>query len=366
MLQGCLKFTGNLSRSLFTLAGGHVFFNDLGDADDNFEGQHFSLDYWQVLSPVLTKLHLEIRNEKSLFDSEARLNSMQNLQHLEILGRCPHSHGIPHSHDFNIVSGITLLPSSQILPLTPRQHHAFLHDVGVDGKDVSLVDFDHLRLPALKFLRLEELFVSPTLHLDCPSLETLRLRDLAGPTMPTGLGTSRCLTTLDIATPMGLVHLVIDPGLLMAIEAVQATLEFLDISGWAPSLNGVFELISRLPRLHTLVAQCDGLIAVPALPAILKSLDLRANEFTEVPEQLESLTQLTCLAISSKKSSTDFQIKRPLGPLISMPQLQELTLVLDCEAKYPKHTKWTARSLGYLGLAQHEIARSKRTLLLKF
>ena len=228
------------------------------------------------------------------------------------------------------------------LSYTPRQHHHFMHGVGVGYQGVQLYGFSHLTLPALKLLRLEQLFVSPELHLDCPSLETLRFREVSGLTVPTGLGSCRRLTTLELAGPMEPARPITDANLLVAINSVQATLEVLDISGWAPALNGVFELISRLPRLHTLVAHYDGLAAVPALPATLRSLDLRANEFTEVPEQLGPLTQFTRLALSSKESSADFQIKRPLGPLIGMPHLQELTLVLDLDAGNPKYTRWDA------------------------
>ncbi|BDA42035.1 hypothetical protein COCOBI_02-8360 [Coccomyxa sp. Obi] len=112
-----------------------------------------------------------------------------------------------------------------------------------------------------------------------------------------------------------------------------------------------------------LVAQHNGLTAVPALPATVKSLDLRANEFTEVPVQLESLTQLTSLALSSKDYD-NFQIQRPLDAIISLPQLRELTLVLDSQSNRPAHENWNVSSLYYLGLARHEIARSKSSLLL--
>ena len=252
-----------------------------------------------------------------------------------------------------------------------------MHDVGVPDDDdddeiddddrLQLLNLHHLSLPALKLLRLENVYVAHELHLDCPSLETLRFRDIAGVTVPTGLGSCRHLTTLKVAAPMGLTDLSTDAAILfVAIESAQAILEVLDISGWTPGMDRVFGLISRLPRLHTLVAQNNGLTAVPTLPANLKSLDLRANEFTEVPEQLESLTQLTRLALSSKKSEANFQIKRSLGPLISMPQLRELTLVLDCEVNNPEYTRWGARSLYYLGLAQHEIARSELRVVLKY
>lgn len=148
--------------------------------------------------------------------------------------------------------------------------------------------------------------------------------------------------------------------------SVQKTLEVLDISGWAIALNGVFDVVSTLPRLHTLVAQHNGLTAVPAFPATLMSLDLQANEFREVPKQLESLTQLTSLALSSKLSSSNFQIQRPLDVLISLPHLRRLTLVLDSSVGNLACTRWTARSLYYLGLARHELARNKSSLTLEF
>ena len=82
--------------------------------------------------------------------------------------------------------------------------------------------------------------------------------------------------------------------------------------------------------------------------------------------QLESLTQLTYLALPSKPASASFQIRRSLDALISMSQLQKLTLVHDSSASRPVHTIWDAKSLYYLGLAQHEIASSKSSLVLKF
>ncbi|CAL8460903.1 g434 [Coccomyxa elongata] len=185
--------------------------------------------------------------------------------------------------------------------------------------------------------------------------------------MPKGLGSCSRLTTLDVVAPMDLDLVIENAGLLAAIESVKATLEVLDISGWAPAFNGVLELISEIPRLHTLVAQRNELTAVPALPATLRSLDISgANEFTDVPVQLESLTQLTYLALSSKPASASFQIRCPLDALISLPQLQKLTLVHDGSASRPVHTIWGAKSLYYLGLAHHEIASSKSSLVLNF
>ncbi|BDA42031.1 hypothetical protein COCOBI_02-8320 [Coccomyxa sp. Obi] len=310
--------------------GGHLLFPDPGhpvhpDDDDNNEGEDFSAEYWQVLSPVLTKLYLMIGADEIDIDSQAWLNSMQKLQHLEM-------HGFENEDRFQPV----------------------------------LFGTSNLSLSALKLLRLENFSSVPDWHLDCPSLEALHLTNIQGLCVPTGLGSCSRLTTLDVAAPLDPVHVDVYGGLPAAIKSVQQTLEVLDISGWSPALNGILALLSSLPRLHTLVAQRMGLAAVPALPATLKSLDLRANEFTEVPVQLESLTQLTSLALSSKESFAHFQIRRPLDRLIGLPHLRKLTLVLDSEVHNPAYTRWGARSLYYLGLAQHEIARSRSSLLLKF
>ncbi|BDA44542.1 hypothetical protein COCOBI_06-0180 [Coccomyxa sp. Obi] len=241
--------------------------------------------------------------------------------------------------------------------------------VGVDVEDSLLPALsipEQLSLPALKLLRLEKLVRMTDCHLDCPSLEALHIREVEDFTMPTGLGSCSRLTTLDVAAPRDTVHDAYESaGLLPAIESVQSTLEVLDISGWGFASNVLLELISRLPRLHTLVAQRSGLKVVPPLPATLKSLDLRANGFTEVPVQLESLTQLTSLALSSEESSVNFQIRRPLDAIISLPHLRELTLALDTSAYGPGFTVWGPQSLYYLGLAQHEIDRTNSTLLLK-
>ncbi|BDA42032.1 hypothetical protein COCOBI_02-8330 [Coccomyxa sp. Obi] len=311
--------------------GGHVFFRDPippeEPQDEETEGQLFTEAYWEMLSPVLTKLILKIGGEDVYIQNMEWLSSMQKLQYLE------------------------------------------LHGVDFMSEPPSVIHFpQELSLSALKVLRLERLLYMPRCHLDCPSLEALHLRELDFLRMPTGLGSCSRLTTLDVAAAMNPAHVSEDAGLLAAIESVQGTLEFLDISGWAsyPGLNEVVDSISRLPRLHALVAQRNGLTAVPALPASLMSLDLRANDFTEVPVQLESLTQLTSLALSSKGSLANFQIRRPLDAIISLPQLQKLTLVLDISVYKPAYAIWSAQSLYYLGLAQYEIARSKSSLSLKF
>ena len=245
-----------------------------------------------------------------------------------------------------------------------------MHDAGVGdfvNMGISVFFPERFSLPALRLLSLERIICLREWHLNCPSLETLRIRDVMNMDLPTSLGSCKGLTTLEVVASEEFAGLVPDAGLPVAIKSVQATLEVLNISGWgAPALDGVSQLISRLSRLHTLVAQDEGWADVPALPASLRSLDLRANEFTEIPEQLESLTQLTRLALSSWEYSSNFQIKRPLDPLINMPHLQELTLVLDSDADTPKFNRWGARSLYYLGLAQHEIARSELNLVLKF
>ncbi|BDA42033.1 hypothetical protein COCOBI_02-8340 [Coccomyxa sp. Obi] len=319
----------NVQLEIVVHQGGRILFPDPDpyegeeEEEELNESQQFSAEYWELLSPVLTKLVLCIEGEIYI-DRLHWLSSMQKLQHLEL-------RGLDH----------------------------------MDGPQPALFFPRTLSLPAVKVLRLEKFsHIWNRCHLDCPSLEALHLRELDGLVMPTGLGSCSRLTTLDIAAARNAVpDADANPGLLAAIESVQTTLECLDISGWAPALNGVFELISRLPRLHTFVAQRNGLTAVPALPATLKSLDLRANEFTEVPVQLESLTQLTSLALSSKDSSVNFQIRRPLDAIISLPQLQKLTLVLDSRSHRPAHTIWNARSLHYFGLAKYEIARSKSSLL---
>ncbi|BDA42037.1 hypothetical protein COCOBI_02-8380 [Coccomyxa sp. Obi] len=305
--------------------GGRIFFPD-GDSDEDEEGdlgesQQFSAEYFELLSPVLTKLTLWINGDIHIEDMQW-LCSMQKLQHLDLRG------------------------GSQ-----------------AEGYQVVLSGPTQLSLSALKVLRLEDFSSVPDWHLECPSLEALHLREIQGLRMPTGLGSCSRLTTLDVPAPLDPALVGVVASLVAAVKSVHATLEILDVSGWAP---GVLELISTLPRLHTLVAQRMGLTAVSALPATLKSLDLRANEFTEVPVQLESLTQLTSLALSSKRSSANLQIQRPLDAIISLPQLQELTLVHDFRSHRPASTRWNAQSLYYLGLAKYEIARSKSSLLLKF
>ncbi len=232
-----------------------------------------------------------------------------------------------------------------------------------DGFEPALFGPSNLSLSALELLCLENFTSVPDWHMDCPSLEALHLRNIEGLCLPTGLGSCSRLTILDVAEPIGPAPVAGEASLIAAIEAVRATLEVLDVSGWAA---GILDTVRTLPRLHTLVAQRNGLSAVPALPVTLSSLDLRANEFTDVPVQLESLTQLTFLALSSKEYLSNFQIRRPLDALISLPHLRKLTLVLDPESSRPAYERWTARSLHYLGLARYEIARSNSSLLLEF
>ncbi len=74
-----------------------MFFSDAGQTEDdgNYEGQYFSAEYWRVLSPVLTKLYLVIMADEIFIKSDAWLNSMQKLQHLEINGQFSHPRIIP-------------------------------------------------------------------------------------------------------------------------------------------------------------------------------------------------------------------------------------------------------------------------------
>ncbi|BDA42036.1 hypothetical protein COCOBI_02-8370 [Coccomyxa sp. Obi] len=324
-------FAASIPQLAAVFAKRTCFLPDVDPYDDEeeelSESQQYSAMYWELLSPVLTNLVLQLKGIKMPLENIGWLCSMQQLQHLEF-------HGLPSM---------------------------------LGGRPVASFP-DRLSLSALKVMRLEKFsHVWDRCHLDCPSLEALHLRDIQGLIMPTGLGSCSRLTTLDVAaSPLDPPNMEQDASLLAAIQSVQTTVEVLDISGWGPALDGLVELISRLPRLHTLVAQRNGLTAVPALPATLRSLDLRANDFTEVPVQLESLTQLTSLALSSKLACANFQVRRPLDALISLLQLQRLTLVLKPGAYKAAYKRWDAQSLYYLGLAQHEIARSRSSLLLKF
>ncbi len=140
----------------------------------------------------------------------------------------------------------------------------------VVGSGSALYYPKELSLSALKVLRLEIFLHIPAFHLDCPSLEALHLREIGGLCIPTGLGSCSRLTTLDVADPLDPAPVAGEASLVAAIKAVRATLEVLDVSGWAA---GILDMVRTLPRLHTLVAQRNGLSAVPALPASLKSLD---------------------------------------------------------------------------------------------
>lgn len=89
----------NPKEILCISAGGHLFFPDGGHPlppeDDDNESEYFSEEYWQVLSPVLTKLYLVIGEDEVYIEGQAWLNSMQKLQHLEIHGQFSQPKDIP-------------------------------------------------------------------------------------------------------------------------------------------------------------------------------------------------------------------------------------------------------------------------------
>ena len=109
-------------ESLRNVAGGHLFLNnqhadpddqDELDDDDNDQAHTFSQQYWQVLSTVLTKLDLVITEDIPI-QSQAWLNSLQNLQHLVIHGWFLNPPRFSHC-------SAMWLPSCQILPLDTTQ-----------------------------------------------------------------------------------------------------------------------------------------------------------------------------------------------------------------------------------------------------
>ncbi|EIE19895.1 hypothetical protein COCSUDRAFT_34125 [Coccomyxa subellipsoidea C-169] len=85
-----------------------------------------------------------------------------------------------------------------------------------------------------------------------------------------------------------------------------------------------------------------------------------------MPAQLESMTSLTSLIMSSPRDSARFRIRRDLGPIIRLPKLQILSLVHGLDIKeIPAYQVWDARSLCILGLAWYELAKRKSQLCVK-
>ncbi len=70
-----------------------MFFPDLDpypdDGGELSESQQFSAQYWELLSPVLTTLHLCLEDELCVEDMNW-LCSLQQLQHLDIHGLFSH------------------------------------------------------------------------------------------------------------------------------------------------------------------------------------------------------------------------------------------------------------------------------------
>jgi hypothetical protein len=166
-------------------------------------------------------------------------------------------------------------------------------------------------------------------------------------------------------------HFVLDPTLLAAIEGVRTSIEELDISRLG--LTALPQWFGSLPRLHKLRAADNKLSVLPSLPVSLRALDLQGNLFEEVPRSVEVLTRLTSLMLGSPLDRRKFQIRASLDPIICLPHLQHLVLMRDMtpddeyiEGYSEAGDTWDAQSLGFLGLAQHEIFRSNSSLELKF
>ena len=244
-------------------------------------------------------------------------------------------------------------------------YHACAGDPGI----ISFAAPAELSWPALRVLRIEGFVNLPKCHLDCPSLEVLCIRDLYTLNVPTGINACSGLSVLElVGWPTG--QFILDPTLLAAIEGVRNSIEELDISRLG--LTALPQWFATLPRLHRLRAADNKLSVLPSLPVSLRALDLQGNLFGEVPRSVEVLTQLTSLTLGSPLDGRRFQIRASLDPIICLLHLQQLVLVRDMpqddyiEGYYEAGDIWDEQSLGFLGLAQHEIFRSNSSLELRF
>ena len=240
---------------------------------------------------------------------------------------------------------------------------------GNGGLDIHLPA--QLSLPSLRRLSLHEFASIAPFHVHCPALQELHYWDYMSDHLPTGL-TECGITVLDGGVPYGSFGPSREDGFAI-IEGLRASLEVLDISGWG--LEALPQWFGSLPRLHTLRAADNKLSLLPSLPATLVALDLRGNHFTEVPAQLETFTHLTSLMMCSAHGNLSMlQIRRGLRPLIGLPNLQLLSFeprapdheALYVEPDFEPYEVWSAKSLYYLGQAEHQILASNIKLELKF
>jgi Leucine-rich repeat (LRR) protein len=229
-----------------------------------------------------------------------------------------------------------------------------------------------LSLPALRRLSLYEFANIAPFHVDCRALQELHYWDYMSDHLPTGL-TECSITVLDIGVPYWGAQAPSRADSFATIEGLRASLEVLDISGWG--LEALPQWFGSLPRLHTLRAADNKLSLLPSLPATLVALDLRGNHFTEVPMQLETFTHLTSLMMCSAYGNHSMlQIRHGLRPLIGLPNLRLLSFeprapdneVLYVEDDFEAYEVWSAKSLYYLGQAEHQIIASNSKLQLKF
>lgn len=222
-----------------------------------------------------------------------------------------------------------------------------------------------LSCPALRRLFLRQFTLGGPFNLDCPSLEAFSFKKVIASVLPSGLDACNRLRVLKCST-LGSTDTgsMVQAWISAAVESVHSSLEELKLSG--RSRSALPQCLSRCTRLQPLRACHTKLGELPSLPLSLRVVDLRNTEFQSVPTQLEKVTGLTSLRLYSSNDivTGQFQITRDLRPIIRLPKLQLLELARD--SNYPLYTVWTVQSLSYLGLAEHEIARSGSKLELKF